>query len=430
MSDPAVNLFFILLSTGASLWIMNRFWSCFYEKERASLRSLLPWFFHGAFLIFMQYERLMAPQPVNPVFPFLVNTLLMFLIVIWGFQSDGQETVFLFLLFCTVWALIELSLDLFLRLFHLDHYANLYIGIAGSMILMMTFSHIVSICRDRKYKNLTPLRFAFPLLLIPLGSLYIMIMQYKRDGNNLISAIDLSILLLFNLIIFHAYIRINQFFLQERENAVHREQLSLISQNMEEQKKLMEEFYEEKHNLINELTALQGILDQENAKEAARSLDKILGVCHSSRPAFSIGNSTINAILNAKYATAEKYGIAFRSHICVPEELSIEPCDLGVVIGNALDNAIAAVKKCTRAKRVIQISMGVKKNAFIMVVKNPYEHEIKRNRSGEILSDKPDGEKHGYGLRSIRRIAAAYAGDTVIETDQGYFVLTVVLNFV
>lgn len=428
MFESVKSLFFIVISTAASVWILNRFWSSFFEKKKVSLSSLIPWFLYCIFQIWMLYDRLTF-QPAHSSLSLLVNTLLMFLVVICGYEAVGQEKYFLFLLFCIIWSLIELSLELLLNIFRLDWYTNMSIGSASSIILMTAFSHIVSLLWDRKYMGITPHRFYFPLLLIPVGSIYIIIVQYTQGNSYLISSIIMSILLLFNLIIFHIYIKINQFFLREKENAVYAEQLSMVSKNMEEQKKLMEEFYEEKHNLINELTALRSGITQENNEGTVRNLDKILACYHGMGSISSCGHSTVDAIINAKYAIAREYGISFHLHICVPEELAIAQCDLGVVIGNALDNAITAVRECTLTEKVIEISIGVKKNAWIMVMKNPYEHVLKKTRSGEILSTKVDVKKHGYGLRSIRRIAEAYAGDVVIDTDNGWFSLTVVLNF-
>ncbi|MCM1422483.1 MAG: ATP-binding protein [bacterium] len=256
-----------------------------------------------------------------------------------------------------------------------------------------------------------------------------MLAQYMLGINNILSSSIISILLLFNLIVFHIYVRFNQFFLHEREIAVHAEQLSLIAQNMEEQKKLIDDFYEEKHDLINKLTALRGKMSQESAATALSELDRILNDYHNLRNLCASGNTVIDALINAKYATAQTYGIAFWLHICVPEDLPVAARDLGVVIGNALDNAITAVRECRLAEKTIQISMSVRKNAFVMVMKNPYEHPLKKARNGELLSTKPDSRKHGYGLRSIRRTAESYAGDMITDTDNGQFSLTVILNF-
>ena len=97
-------------------------------------------------------------------------------------------------------------------------------------------------------------------------------------------------------------------------------------------------------------------------------------------------------------------------------------------MANAIDNAIEAVRKCENSKKVIEISMGVKKEAWIIVIKNPYEKEIRRNRNGNILSTKTKEYRCGYGLKSIERIVDKYQGESIIDTENGRFSLTMVLN--
>lgn len=423
MSESISYLVFTVFSMFANVWILNHFWSIFLEKRKPSPLSVLPWFLFCAAQILIQYFR----HGISLQFT-IINTLLMLLVVLCGYEYAGWKTYLLFVLFCAVWALIELSIESFFTMIHAEYESVRLIAAVSSLILMMTFSYIVSLHWDKRYIDQIPSRFVLTLLLVPISSIFIMVTQYQPGNTYLLSTGILSIMLLFNIIAFDAYTIIGRFFLLEKENAVHAGQLSMIAKSMEEQTKLMEEFYEEKHNLINELTALRGGLNQENNKEAIRNLDRLLACYHGMGNIFSSGNSTVDALINAKYATAREYGISFDLHINVPEELAVEPCDLGIVIGNALDNAVTAVRKCKSPEKVIEISMGVRKNAWIMVMKNPYEHKIQKSRSGEILSDKPEKRKHGYGLRSIHRIAESYDGDVLIDTENGWFTLTVVLN--
>ena len=72
--------------------------------------------------------------------------------------------------------------------------------------------------------------------------------------------------------------------------------------------------------------------------------------------------------------------------------------------------------------------MGVKKEACIMVIKNPYENKIKRNKKGRILSTKKEKQRHGYGLKSIERIVEVYQGESIIDTKENIFSLTIVIN--
>ena len=46
-----------------------------------------------------------------------------------------------------------------------------------------------------------------------------------------------------------------------------------------------------------------------------------------------------------------------------------------------------------------------------------------------LLSTKQEKHRHGYGLKSIMRIAEEYQGEAVIDVENGVFSLTLVLNF-
>ena len=72
--------------------------------------------------------------------------------------------------------------------------------------------------------------------------------------------------------------------------------------------------------------------------------------------------------------------------------------------------------------------MGIRKGAWVLVIKNPYGHKLKKDRAGMLISTKEEKNRHGYGLKSIMRIAEEYQGNAIIDTLDGVFVLTVVLN--
>lgn len=265
--------------------------------------------------------------------------------------------------------------------------------------------------------------------MIPIGSIYIAFNEFYNRNGRLSSMIVMSILLLFNVTIFEIYIKTSEVFMYEKEKTVYTQQMDIISENMIEQKRMLEEFQVEKHNLINELAVLRGSIEDGDKESAVRNLNKIINNFSNTEKVSNSGNSTVDAIINFKYTTAKEYGINFRLKVFIPNELPIEQSDVGVVLGNAIDNAIEAVRKCKSSKKVIEISMGVKKEAWIIVIKNPYEKEIKRDRNGNILSTKTKEYRRGYGLKSIERIVEKYQGESIIDTENGRFSLTMVLNF-
>ena len=205
--------------------------------------------------------------------------------------------------------------------------------------------------------------------------------------------------------------------------------IDIISKNIVEEKKMMEEFHLQKHNLVNELIVLKNSVDTNDKENVISNLNRIINDFKVSENISNSGNSTIDALINFKYAAAKESGIIFLLKVHVPNELPIDQCDIGVVLGNTLDNAIEATQNCKVNDKIIEISMGVKKEAWILVIKNPYEHELRFDRSGNLLSTKKDRKQHGYGLHSVIRIAQEYNGEVLTDFSDNMFTVTVVINF-
>lgn len=238
-----------------------------------------------------------------------------------------------------------------------------------------------------------------------------------------------SVLLIFNVVIFEMYAKLNEVFINDTEKTVYAQQLEIISKSTKEQKKMMAEFHEEKHNLTNELITLKNGIEMSDKEAAIKNLNKIIKSSNITENICSSGNSTVDAIVNFKYAVAKESEIKFLLKIFIPEEMPINQCDLGVVLGNAIDNAIEATKECSTNEKVIEIVLGVKKEALIVIVKNPYEHQLNMDRSGNILSTKKEKKRHGFGLNSINRITEEYDGAMILDFGHNRFSLTATMNF-
>ena len=149
-----------------------------------------------------------------------------------------------------------------------------------------------------------------------------------------------SILLLFNMIILEVYSKITEKTMLEKEKTVYEQQIHMMTNNTKEQKKLIEDFHRERHDLINKLIVLKNEIEQGEKENVIREIDKIIENNHTESYISDSGNQVIDALLNTKYSIAKENGIQFLLKIFIPEELPVNQCDLGVVLGNALDNAI------------------------------------------------------------------------------------------
>lgn len=407
----------------AAAWIVNRFWGSFFEKKKTSFLSIVAWILYCVFQMILQCNK----GSINLIITCL-NIMSILLIAIFGYNCKGKKKYFLLPVFCSVWSLLEEFVFFLISGVGSSQESLDVIGVVISNILMMIFVYIVSMIRNEKSGDIIPNNFYLFLLLIPVGSIYIAISEFYSKNDRIFIMITISVLLLFNVVIFEIYIKMNEMFLYEKEKTVYAQQLNIISSNTAEQERIMEEFHEEKHNLVNELIVLKGSIENDDKDIVIKNLNKIINNCCNMETVSSSGNSTVDAIINFKYAIAREYGIDFHLKIYIPSELSIEQCDIGVVLGNAIDNAIEAVRECKNKEKVIDISMGVKKEACIIVIKNLYENKIKRDKNGRILSTKKEKYRHGYGLKSIEKIAEEYQGEAIVNFKDNIFSLTVVLN--
>ena len=148
---------------------------------------------------------------------------------------------------------------------------------------------------------------------------------------------------------------------------------------------------------------------------------------------YQTGNPITDIIIHQKKQDADRVGVKFSVDYIYPKELQIDVYDIGVILNNALENAIEAATLLERDKYV-SLHSYVKGNLFFVEVENSFAREIVMNKeSGLPESSKANKKFHGMGLINIQRCARKYKGDIdiVIGTSrqkQQIFNLTVMLN--
>ena len=148
---------------------------------------------------------------------------------------------------------------------------------------------------------------------------------------------------------------------------------------------------------------------------------------------YQSGNPITDIIIHQKRQDADRAGIKFSVDFSYPKELQIDVYDIGVILNNALENAIEATS-LVEADKYISLHSYVKGNLFFIEVDNNFVRDIVMNKeSGLPESNKADKKFHGMGLTNMQRCARKYKGDIdiVIDTSnqkQQIFNLTVMLN--
>jgi len=238
------------------------------------------------------------------------------------------------------------------------------------------------------------------------------------------------ILLIFNIMVFEIYSKRMKIRALEQEKAVYVQQIELMNQGAEKRRKSMQEFYEEQHNLLNKLVVLKQCAAKNDKEHVMKEIDRIISNCDEGESISATGNETVDALINFKYVIAREQGIVFCLKAFIPEVLPLEPCDIGIILGNAIDNAMEAVRECRKHEKCIDICIGIRKESLVFFIRNPYEHFFKRNRKGNLISTKQKPGRHGYGVNSIKRVVEKYNGEVFIEAEDNYFSLTAIVPLI
>lgn len=141
---------------------------------------------------------------------------------------------------------------------------------------------------------------------------------------------------------------------------------------------------------------------------------------------FQTGSAVTDALIYEKKKMAEQAGILFETDIqpnCIKGIPDIVLC---TVLGNGLDNAWEAVSAVPREEKNISLVLSGNDSHLRIVIRNKYDGERKR-KSGNFLTGKPDKEKHGLGLKSIRQAVKECRGNISITTENRIFELFVLL---
>ncbi|UZT06169.1 GHKL domain-containing protein [Clostridium sp. LQ25] len=170
-----------------------------------------------------------------------------------------------------------------------------------------------------------------------------------------------------------------------------------------------------KHNLNNQIIVLQSMINADNIEKANKYINKMLDNTHKLSSKTYCENIIINSILNSKINYANSYNINCNVNVKIFENIKIEEDDLGVIIGNLLDNAIEANLFLKDKKRKIDISIYNKNNSIVINIKNTKDKKMLEENTW-----KSDKKNHGIGLNSVKKLVNKYNG-AIANEDKGDF---------
>ena len=125
-----------------------------------------------------------------------------------------------------------------------------------------------------------------------------------------------------------------------------------------------------RHDIKNRLNMLCYSLDENNIEQARKAIGVLYDNIEASSRIFYCNNLKVNTMLEYKFVGLPD-NINVQCDIDIPDNLDMDMGDLGVIIGNLLDNSINAVKKIDEGA-YINVVMKYSAESLFITIKNSY----------------------------------------------------------
>ena len=102
--------------------------------------------------------------------------------------------------------------------------------------------------------------------------------------------------------------------------------------------------------------------------------------------------------------------------------------ELAALLGNAIDNAIEACEKVSDSNKWIRINIYKQKEISVIKIVNSCG-QMSDEEFKHLVSQKPNPQIHGLGIRSMQRIVEKYDGKIKFEySDNAFSVVVLFFN--
>ena len=212
-------------------------------------------------------------------------------------------------------------------------------------------------------------------------------------------------------------------------------QIENMQEHMEEMERIYSGIRSMKHDMKNTLAIIMQLDGREEA-ELKNYMSELNQKFDNLEFQFKTGNTVVDTLLNMKYHEAIRIIPDIRidaERLLFSDEMHIQSYDIGVMIGNALDNAMEACRKLKaedpEAETFIRLTSFKKGKMIFIEVENSFNGRVVKKKQSEFpVTDKTDKREHGIGLLNIKHTAEKYHGAVDWSVDGKVFTLSVMMK--
>lgn len=315
-------------------------------------------------------------------------------------------------------AVLNQAIQLFLPLSKVSKNLGM---ISGYLAISFLFSTVITLVLRQLFRTHQKLsmatsrrnwlyQFIVPILSI-IFAFTVSAIQGQVFGPDYLSVISLLSLIVLSFSSLYFTLHLSQQQHAYYQNKLDKEQLQFKLRETQQSQEEYQRLQSLRHDLKNKHLTLLALLE-ENPDEAREYLHSLTDSI-SGKQTFYSKNPTINFLLNQKLHDVEDE-IELEIDCFVPQELSIQPDILAVILGNCLDNSISACLRLTdKSERTLALNIRYfQQNLFISINNtfNEQEQETRKTR-----------QRDGWGLRNVDALVQEYQGTVKRFKENGRY---------
>lgn len=353
----------------------------------------------------------------------LLSSVIFIFIITFNYEDSVKKRML-----STVYiSLFLLGVEIFVEVLLKGTVFNIYGKNQYQTVIAMFATGIVSyflialISNFKKIKEVSlPKKYWLTVIFIPLASMYLFILITSLAGlTKMQLIIVVFIIISINFIALVFYERIlneivenqkNKFFVQQ--SRYYEKQFELIQQNIEKTKRI-------RHDTKNHYISIKYLYNEEELEEGNKYIDSLMEELNSDYFNIRTGNIIVDSILNYKLSEINQNDIELKKEILIPKKLKIENVDLTIILGNLIDNAIEALKK-EEKKRKLFIKIKYADSNLMLEMKNTCS--VNDVCLKNIKTTKRDKENHGLGIKNVKEVVKKYDGNLDLQLNDGEFI--------
>lgn len=315
-------------------------------------------------------------------------------------------------------AVLNQAIQLFLPLSKVSKNLGM---ISGYLAISFLFSTVITLVLRQLFRTHQKLsmatsrrnwlyQFIVPILSI-IFAFTVSAIQGQVFGPDYLSVISLLSLIVLSFSSLYFTLHLSQQQHAYYQNKLDKEQLQFQLRETQQSQEEYQRLQSLRHDLKNKHLTLLALLE-ENPDEAREYLQSLTDSI-SGKQTFYSKNPTVNYLLNQKLHDVEDE-IALEIDCFIPQELSIQPDVLAVILGNCLDNSISACLRLTdKSERTLSLNIRYfQQNLFISINNtfNEQEQETRKTR-----------QRDGWGLRNVDALVQEYQGTVKRFKENGRY---------